>query len=490
MKALKTLTFPYRRTAIFLLIILILILVLTSLGQFVQQPSQAVLNKFVRRSGSQLILNGKPFRFSGANIYWLGLDENVGGINYPSHFRVDDALAAAQEMGASVVRSHTLGISVGCSLCLEPSRGVFNETAFQHIDYAIMAAQKHGIRLIIPLVDNFHYFHGGKHNFTDWRGIADEKQFYYNPAVIGDFEQYISRILNRVNSYTGIAYKDDPTILAWETGNGLTAPASWVETIAAYIKSLDANHLVIDGNSGQSYSSSIFTSDLGLSDVDIYAGQYYPLDISALNKQAGQAHRANKVFIAEEYAWNNKRGGDPLETFLSTIETNSAIAGDLFWSLFGHKDTFGYVQHNDGYTLHYPGDTEDMRQRAQALRGHAYKMKEEPVPADVLPASPLITATRPGLEWRGVAGAYQYTIERSTTGPAGPWKGICDRCVTDNSAPWIDRKKPAGRVWYRMIAYSLSEASSGYSPAFADEPPVQGGAAGPRSQVFGNGPSL
>lgn len=380
MRALRTFVVSYRRTAIFLLLILILLIVLSVIGQFAQHLTQAVPGKFVSRSGSQLMLNGQLFRFSGANIYWLGLDENVGGVNHPTHFRVDDVLTAAQEMGVSVVRSHTLGISVGCSLCIEPSLDVFNETAFQHIDYALMEAEKHNIRLIIPLVDNWHYYHGGKHTFTDWRGIKDEQQFYYNPRVISDFEYYISHILNRVNSYTGVAYKRDPTILGWETGNGLTAPVSWVRTIAAYIKSIDANHLVIDGNSGQSYNSSIFTRDVGLDDVDVYTGQYYPMSISALNRQADQVDKANKVFIVEEFAWNNQGGGDSLDAFLSDVETNVAIAGDLFWSLFGRQDSLAYVQHNDGYTIHYPGDTDDMRRRVQLLRAHAYRMRGTPLP--------------------------------------------------------------------------------------------------------------
>lgn len=179
----------------------------------------AIPKNFVTRSGSSLFLYGKPFRFAGTNMYWLGLDENVGGINYPTHFRVDDAFAAAEEMGATVVRSHTLGISVGCSLCVEPSLGQFNKAAFEHIDYAIQSASNHHIHLIIPLTDQWHFYHGGKHTFTDWRGITNENRFYTDPTVIHDFEQYISTLLNHVNGYTGTAYKDDPTILAWETGN-------------------------------------------------------------------------------------------------------------------------------------------------------------------------------------------------------------------------------------------------------------------------------
>src|SRR3982074_2072390 len=56
-------------------------------------------DSFVTRQGNRLLLDGRPFRFGGANIYWLGLDENVGGITYPTHFRIDDALATARDMG-------------------------------------------------------------------------------------------------------------------------------------------------------------------------------------------------------------------------------------------------------------------------------------------------------------------------------------------------------------------------------------------------------
>jgi mannan endo-1,4-beta-mannosidase len=456
LKSLKALVFSYRRTVIFLVIILVLVLVLIGIRQLVLQPTHAVPDTFVVRSGSQLLLKGKPFRFSGANIYWLGLDENVGGLDYPTGFRVDDALATAQEMGATVVRSHSLGISVGCPLCIEPSLGVFNEVALQHVDYAIMSAKKHGLKLIIPLVDNFHWYHGGKHTFTEWRGITDEQQFYTNETVIDDFEQYINHILTRVNSITGIAYKDDPTILGWETGNGLTAPPEWVQTIAAYIKSLDPNHLIIDGNCGQSYGTPNFTRDLAISNIDVYTGQYYPLNTAELIKQAAQAQQANKVFVAEEYAWNNRGGGEPLARFLQAVETNPAISGDLFWSLFGHNDSFGYVQHPDGYTLHYPGDTDDMQERVNELRNHAYTMRAVSVPAYRMYGEPLITTTTPQVAWRGVAGAFWYTIERSPSGLDGSWVTICEKC-TDNEAPWMDKSRPPGTAWYKIEASNPSE---------------------------------
>ncbi len=235
---------------------------------------------FVTRSGTRLMLNGQPFRFAGANMHWLALDDSI---NYPSRFRVNDALDAAKELGLTVIRSHNLGISTGCANCIEPSLGVFSETALEHVDYVIKAAGDHGLRLIIPLTDNWHYSAGGKHNFTDWRGISDENQFYHNPQVIHDFETYISTLLNRVNIYTGLPYKNDPTILAWETGNELQPPTSWTQTISTYIKSIDRYHLVIDGRAGIDPNAGLLTH------VDILSNHYYPKNIARMNADARAA---------------------------------------------------------------------------------------------------------------------------------------------------------------------------------------------------------
>ena len=100
------------------------------------------------------MLDRQPFRFAGANIDWLALDDST---NYPSQFRVNDALDAAKEMGLTVICSPDLGISSGCPNCIEPSLDVFNETALEHVDYVIKAAADRGLRLIIPLTDNWRY---------------------------------------------------------------------------------------------------------------------------------------------------------------------------------------------------------------------------------------------------------------------------------------------------------------------------------------------
>lgn len=453
----RSIRIPWSKLRAGMRCIMLLALVMCSSGcapstVFSPTPTNKSLSGFVTRSGTQLLLNGHPFRFAGANMHWLGLDDSA---NYPSPFRVNDGLDAAKEMGATVVRSHTLGISVGCSNCIEPSLGVFNAMAFAHVDYAIKAARDRGIRLIIPLTDNWHFAEGGKHTFTDWRGISDENQFYVNAQVIGDFETYLRTLLTHVNIYTGVAYKDDPTILAWETGNELDPPTSWTQTISTYLKSIDSNHLVLDGRSG------IDPDAASLTNVDIVSDHYYPKSISELNNDASAAQKAGKAFVVGEFDWNDANGGDSLREFLSTIESNPAVAGDLFWELWPHDDQYGYVSNGNQYTLHYPGDSPAMRTSVQLLRIHAYNMSSTVVPADSIPGVPLIDVVIRGpahdvLIWRGTAVAASYTVERSTSSDNGPWTVICNRCATDTSTPWTDAATPSGPVWYRVRAYNLS----------------------------------
>ncbi|XP_050134109.1 mannan endo-1,4-beta-mannosidase 7-like isoform X2 [Malus sylvestris] len=71
-------------------------------------------------------------------------------------------------------------------------------------------------------------------------------------------EQMFKTVLNRYNSYTGVHYKDDPTILAWELINeprctsdpsGRTIQA-WIMEMASHVKSIDRNHLLEAGLEG------------------------------------------------------------------------------------------------------------------------------------------------------------------------------------------------------------------------------------------------
>jgi hypothetical protein len=424
----------------------------------------------VARSGSQVMLDGSPFRFAGTNTYWLALDgsggTNTGG-EYPSQFAVDDAFATMSEMGETVDRSWG-AMSVGSPNSIEPTKGVFNQSALHALDLAIAEAGKYGIRLILPLVNNWSngLAYGSTATFAQWEGDTNSSDFYTDPKVIADFEQYIREILTRLNSITGVPYADNPTILAWETGNEIGPPASWTNTIARYVKSLDPNHLVMDGtygiNDGTSYTGAppagVCGGDLGLSNVDIYSNHFYPMNTSLATGDADAVASCAKAFIIGEYAWNDD-SVSTLPAFLSGTEGDAHIAGDLYWDLWPHNPSYGYDSpSSDQYQLHYPGQTADMATRAQELRTHAYSMSGLAVPAHTAVGTPVITDVTPTrqIEWRGVAGGDDYSVEESTQSSTGPWTVICNLCATDNSTPWQDPNPAEGTtIWYRVQADNL-----------------------------------
>ncbi|GAC1362821.1 MAG: hypothetical protein NVS2B12_13250 [Ktedonobacteraceae bacterium] len=317
---------------------------------------------FVTHSGPQLLLDGRHFRFTGANIYWLGLSNvaltsggqtihtSANGLYYPSRWAIGDALSTAKEMGMTVVRSLYLGISVGDPLSVCPTLSAItnnqpNVTAFNTIDYSIYLAGQLGIKLLIPFIDNYYYNNVGKRTFTNWRGITsggqgahwqvEEQAFFTNAQVINDFQNYIALFLNRVNQFNGLEYKNDPTILAWETGNEISPPPSWTATIANYIKSLDGNHLVMDGtyiNNTDPLNGTFTAEQLNIANVDIVSNHFYPTYNQIAANDAAQAAGVSssfpnatpaKAYIIGEYNWTYT----PTAAATAAIDTTTAPDG-------------------------------------------------------------------------------------------------------------------------------------------------------------------
>ena len=123
-------------------------------------------NSYVYRDGTTLRLLGDHWTASGANVYWLGLDENVippagepfyppFSASYPTLGRITEVMSTLVTMGAKLIRSQTLGISVGNPISMMPTYGVINEQAFATMDWAVFQARQHGLRIMAPLVDDY-----------------------------------------------------------------------------------------------------------------------------------------------------------------------------------------------------------------------------------------------------------------------------------------------------------------------------------------------
>ena len=55
----------------------------------------------------------------------------------------------------------------------------------------------------------------------------DKEVFYSDPSVINAYKAYIITVLSRNNSISGIAYKNDPAIFAWELVNEPQTTFGW-----------------------------------------------------------------------------------------------------------------------------------------------------------------------------------------------------------------------------------------------------------------------
>ncbi len=340
-----------------------------------------------------------------------------------------------------------------------------------------------------------------------WNKQHDFNKFFTDPVIIAAFEKHVGAMLNHKNSLTGIAYKDDPTIMAWENCNvcgifpvmmggakDLSPFTPWVDTIGRYIKSIDKRHLYVD-NSG------FFLFDKSVLDAktpDVVTAEYYPhwdallgtgskTTAQTFSQHAELANAHGKVYVVEEYGWDvtDWPTREDFQAVLHAMEIDPRISGDLFWALQAHNDKFGWqplsANVNDPtyaakgesghwWSLYYGGvktlvnSAEDMQARAEQLRTHAYAMTGTPVPPHAVPVTPVITFKGIGLlGWRGSAGAVTYSVQRQASEGAA-WETVCDKCVTEADMPWVD-PKPASLFTskYRVIAYNADGVASATS---------------------------
>jgi hypothetical protein len=467
------LDFLKKTTLVWLMKSIVLVCLILSLC-----AARANAMSWIRRNGTRLHEDGGPFAMVGCNIYWLGLDENVppSTVAYPTRFRIREALETARQLGATIVRSHTLGISTGNVRSFESELNTFSfSEPIEVIDYAVHVARELGLRLVVPLTDNWNYYHGGKANFVQWHGMNDSLLFYSDVSVIRSFKVYVAQLLNHRSAYSGRRLADEPAVLAFESGNELVgAPASWTREIAQFVKRLAPNQLFMDGEAPVDGRWS--HGALQIDEVDIYTSHYYPMSVEKLNRDADTIERgAGRVFFAGEYGWS-KGSIDDLASFLAALERPEGGINNAWWSLFPHGDGYGFVQHNDGFTMHWPGDDADMAERAQMLRNSALRIRGIAANYSVAPA-PLITealcnaaSSSVTLAWRGAMGASTYSVEgahatlessaNATT--LDDWQPMCTQCADDNQTP-LTLSNAANFNAFRVRAFNLDNAPSPYS---------------------------
>ena len=356
---------------------------------------------FVYAEGPNFMLRGEPFAYAGANAYTLMFETPSG---------VDMHMKAAVESDLRVLRAWAffdIGTPEGDLSVEGNQRDVYfqywdeaaghpavneAENGIQHLDYMLWSAREHDIKLVLPLVNNWTAF-GGVDQYVRWADGTWHDDFFRDEQIKSWYKDWVSYVLNRVNPLTGIAYKDDPTVMAWELGNELRCSESgpylssqqcgsqvfvdWAAEMSDFVRSIDNNHLIGFGGEGflctePGGPSTLFNCaesgdpaeivklpNIDMNGIHVYPNHWLPTEPTDdwedwgvwWIEQHGQiAADADKPFFIGEYGWVDQT--TRMNVFDRWLDAFYGAGGDgsNFWimqpavSIAGPPDGVGFTQ--------------------------------------------------------------------------------------------------------------------------------------------------
>src|SRR5215813_2457915 len=331
---------------------------------------------FVSAHGIRFNLDGRPFRFVGANVSVMYRDEDRA--------RMPETLRQAAQMGIKVVRVWASG--EGGPNDVKPiadfndwprnhsfrnKPNEWNEGEFVFLDQVIAEARRSDLRVQLCLV-NWWRDTGGVTQYLRWAGVEgadddqqpfginDEKamQFYTNQTARALYRQQVEKIATRRNSVTGILYRDDQTIFGYELineGKCLTGRweerRAWIAEMSAYLKSLDPNHMIAPGVWGYRTAAERreWMKDHALPGIDYCDVHNYPRDDhdslvdspQALGEfianRVAAAAAVNKPLVFGEFGMSPDgfNGATELDWYRAYFEhtARDGAGGAMFWTL-------------------------------------------------------------------------------------------------------------------------------------------------------------
>ncbi|MGL6313284.1 hypothetical protein [Vibrio sp. WXL103] len=390
---------------------------------------------------TKLYEGAQEFRFVSFNIPNLFVKERPWQRVDP--FEIADALKTINAMGGKVTRTYVPSIENDrfegpYHVSFAPNGALeFNEELWQDFDLMLDLANQHGVRLIVPLIDFWDWW-GGIEQLANNRGVS-KAGFYTNAKVKADYKRMVSYILNRVNTISGVAYKDDPAIFAWETGNELMdVPDAWTKEMSAYIKSIDSKHLLMDGQYGMVSTASAMNPN-----VDILSNHYYWANQDNTDNYAERFMRDWNNFGAIKPFFVGEVGLASTDKLTDVVESvvDSGAMGIMLWSLRQQAANGGYLNHDEGHgfmAYHWPGFAEnagyDEQQIIDLVWTNAYAIDgsnrpELPAPNGDPVMLPIENVG--DIRWQGVTNAQTYNVERRTIG--GSWQEVGSDIVTGST---------------------------------------------------------
>ncbi len=242
-----------------------------------QAAAAPPLAGFVRVQGTGFTLDGKPYRYIGANYWYGGLLATQGPAGKT---RLTKELDFLKQKGITNLRVMVgaEGLSSGYQYRvlqpLQPEQGKFDEQIMVGLDYLLAELGKRQMKAVLHFTNTWEWS-GGLGQYLEWNGYTGQPlpknpdyswdkyrayiaQFYTCEPCKKAEATYVRYVLARTNSLTHQKYVNDPAIMAWEVINEprpMTAAATpafetWMQQTAALVKSLDKNHLLTTGSEG------------------------------------------------------------------------------------------------------------------------------------------------------------------------------------------------------------------------------------------------
>ncbi|MEO0897133.1 MAG: cellulase family glycosylhydrolase [Bacteroidota bacterium] len=275
---------------------------------------------FIRTEGTKFMIGDKSYYFLGTNLWY--------GMNLGSKGKGGDRARLTSELDLlahhHIKNLRIMGASEGPDSApwrmvpsLQPSPGTYNEDLWEGLDYLLSEMGKRDMKAVICL-GNFWPWSGGMAQYIQWfepgkipypppakggnwlRFQRYASQFFVHPKALECYAQHVQNIVSRKNSISGLAYKDDPTIMAWQLANeprGLgryKGYQNWIESSVKLIRTLDPNHLISLGTEGSiayPLQEKRTIKDQALDGVD-----YGTFHIWAQNWGWFQPHKAEKTY--------------------------------------------------------------------------------------------------------------------------------------------------------------------------------------------------
>ena len=343
----------------------------------VTAATPAKAGQFVQTSGTKFTFDGRPFYVAGTSNHYLG---------WGTRREVDDGLQAAKAMNFNVVRtilhsvigspdesapnakktiwnfrstndSSNMGMHGVYLLYWDAAKNnwAWNDSSVNGLgrwDYVIKRAGELGIKLDISLID-FWQWAGGTQQINAWYGLDERYTSFYTDARTKDlYKQWVAHVLNRTNEITGIKYKDDPTIFAWDLMNepevsSVELAQSWMREMSAHIKAIDSNHLLTTGSEGfyGGRGGSDPETELALPNIDFGTWHTYPTYhditpaqvIDRIKQHGATAAKVGKPVLLQEFGYPDTKPDQAAvyRSWTDALYQNPNSAGWIVWRLEG-----------------------------------------------------------------------------------------------------------------------------------------------------------